>query len=336
MKKLILYLSIILIGLFMTQCSKEPAEAPVAKKIAKELTAHGDTRIDNYYWMNQRDDDEVIAHLNAENDYTDKMMKHTEKLQKKLYKEIVSRIKQDDETVPYKENGYYYYTRYEEGGEYPVYARKIDNLDNDEEVMLNVNKMAEGHEFYQVRGLNISKNNNLLAFGVDTVSRRKYTIYVKDLTTGELFEDQIPNTTGGSVWANDNKTLYYAVKDSTLRPHKIYKHVLGTDPSTDVEIYHEFDNTFSTYVYKTKSDKYIVIGSESTLSTEYRYLNADDPDGEFKIFNPREDNHEYYIAHFEDKFYIVTNWNAKNFRLMETPESATSDFNWTGGHRPSR
>lgn len=314
--------------LFTVQCNKKPVEAPVAKKIPKELTAHGDTRIDNYFWMNQRDNDEVIAHLNAENEYTDKMMKHTEKLQKRLYKEIVGRIKQDDESVPYLHNGYYFYSQYEKGGEYPIYARKETSLDNEEEVMLNVNIMAEGYEFYQVRGLNMSMDNNLLAFGVDTVSRRKYTIYVKDLNTGEILEGHIPNTTGGSVWANDNKTLYYTVKDSTLRPHKIFKHVLGTDPAKDVEVYHEFDNTFSTGVYKSKSDKYIIIGSYSTLSTEYRILNANDPEGEFKIFNPREKDHEYYITHYNDKFYIVTNWKAKNFRLMETSEFATSDYNW--------
>jgi len=329
MRKLTIFLTMIFIGLFVMQCSKKSAEAPVAEKKSHEMTIHGDTRVDNYFWMNQRENEEVIAHLNAENDYTDKMMKHTEKLQKKLYKEIVGRIKQDDESVPYKYNGYYYYSRYEEGGEYPIYARKQDNLDNSEEILLNVNEMAVGHEFYQVNGLNVSMDNNLLAFGVDTVSRRKYTIHFKDLATGEIFEENIPNTTGGSVWANDNKTLYYTVKDNTLRPHKIFKHILRTDPANDVEIYHESDYTFGTYVYKSKSDKYIIIGSESTLSSEYRYLDADSPEGDFTIFNPREDNHEYSISHFEDKFYIVTNWKAKNFRLMETPISATSDFNWT-------
>jgi len=331
MRKLITLLSIILIGLFVMQCSKKPdkMEAPVAEKKTHEMTIHGDTRIDNYFWMNQRENEEVITHLNAENNYTAKKMKHTEKFQKKLYKEIVGRIKQDDESVPYKYNDYFYYSRYEEGGEYPVYARKQDNLDNKEEILLDINKMAEGHEFYQARGLNVSLNNSLLAFGVDTVSRRKYTIHFKNLKTGELFEENIPNTTGASVWANDNKTLYYTVKDSTLRPHKIFKHILDTDPANDVEIYHESDYTFGTYVYKSKSDKYIIIESESTLSTEYRFLDADNPEGDFTIFNPREDNHEYSISHFEDKFYIVTNWRAKNFRLMETPVSATSDFNWT-------
>ncbi|MEE9573293.1 MAG: S9 family peptidase [Candidatus Neomarinimicrobiota bacterium] len=331
MKKLVILTLIITFSLLFLQCNKKPAnvEAPVAEKKPHELTIHGDTRIDNYFWMNQRENKEVIAHLNAENEYKDMVMKHTEKLQKKLYKEIIGRIKKDDESVPYKDNGFYYYRRYVKGGEYPIYARKHANLDNDEEILLNVNEMAEGYAFYQVRGLNISFDNNLLAFGEDTVSRRKYTIYFKDLTTGKVFDDKISNTTGGSVWANDNKTVYYAVKDSTLRPHKIFKHILGTDPAGDIEVYHESDYTFETFVYKSKSDKYIIIGSYSTLSTEYRYLDADNTEGEFIVFNPREENHEYSIAHFEDKFYVVTNWKAKNFRLMETSINATSDFNWT-------
>jgi oligopeptidase B len=304
-------------------------DAPVAQKKPHEMTIHGDTRVDNYFWMNQKENEEVIAHLNAENVYKDKMMNHTEKLQKKLYKEMVARTKQDDESVPYKYNGYYYLQRYEGRGEYPIYSRKQDSLENEEEIMLNVNQMAEGYAFYQVKGLNVSLNNNLLAYGVDTVSRRKYTIHFKDLSTGKIFDESIPNTTGSTVWANDNKTVYYSVKDSTLRPYKIFKHILGSNTADDIEIYHEKDNTFYTFIDKSKSNKYIIIGSESTLSTEYRYLDADNPESEFTVFNPREDNHEYSIAHFEDKFYIVTNWKAKNFRLMETPIGATSDFNWT-------
>jgi len=329
MKKTILLILAVTFSLLFIQCGKKSPEAPVAEKRPHELTIHGDTRIDNYFWMNQRENEEVIAHLNAENSYIDKVMKHTKKLQKKLYKEIVKRIKQDDESVPYKDNGYYYYNRYEKGNEYPIYARKQDNLKNKEEILLNVNEMADGYAFYNVNGLNVSTNNNLLAFGVDTVSRRKYTIHFKDLTTGEILNDKISNTTGGSVWANDNQTIFYTVKDSTLRPHKIYKHVLGTDTASDVEVYHEFDNTFGTYVYKSKSDKYIIIGSYSTLSTEYRYLDADDPNSEFTVFNPRVKDHEYQIEHYNDKFYIVTNWKAKNFRLMETPVGSTSMFYWS-------
>ncbi len=327
-KTILLVIALIAFTLFTTQCSKKPIETPIAEKKLHELTIHGDTRIDNYFWMNQRENEEVIAHLNAENAYTEKVMKHTKKLQKKIYKEIIKRIKDDDESVPYQDNGYYYYSRFEKGSEYPIYARKQANLDNDEEILLNVNKMAEGYAFYNVNGLNISADNNLLAFGVDTVSRRKYTIHFKDLTSGEILDDNISNTTGGSVWANDNQTLFYTVKDSTLRPHKIYKHILGTDPASDVEVYHESDNTFGTYVYKSKSDKYIIIGSYSTLSTEFRYLDADDPTGDFTLFNQREKDHEYQIEHYNDKFYIVTNWKAQNFRLMETPVDFTNMFYW--------
>lgn len=301
---------------------------PTAEKIPVELTLHGDTRIDNYFWLRERDNSKVIDYLNAENEYRETMMKHTEKLQKKLFDEIVGRIKQTDESVPYKVNGYFYYRRYEEGKEYPFYARKPGSLDADEEIMLNVPEMAEGYAYYQVTGLSVSESNKILAFGVDTVSRRKYTIHFKDLETGQLLADKISNTTGRAVWANDNKTVFYSRKDNTLRSYKIFRHRLGTDPAQDVLIWHEKDNTFSTYVYKTKSKKYIIIGSSQTLSSEYRYLDADDPEGKFKIFQKRERDHEYSISHYEDKFYIVTNWKAKNFRLMETGLNKTSKRHW--------
>ncbi|MFQ6092166.1 MAG: S9 family peptidase [bacterium] len=306
----------------------EDLKPPKAEKIKKELTIHGHTRIDYYYWFNERENPKVIEYLQAENEYTNGVMKHTEKLQEKLYNEIVGRIKQTDMSVPYKSNGYFYYRRYEEGKEYPIYARKKGSLEADEEIMLDVPKMAEGYAFYHVAGRSVSENNKFLAFGVDTVSRRQYTIHFKNLETGEILEDEIPNTTGSATWANDNKTVFYATKDSTLRPHKIMKHVLGTDTSEDVEVFHEADNTFSTYVYKSKSRKYIFIGSYHTLATEIRFLDADNPDGEFKVINPRERDHEYSVAHFEDKFYIVTNWEAKNFRVMETDVRRTSKENW--------
>lgn len=316
------------IGCSKQQQAPQNLTPPAAKKIAKALTIHGDTRSDDYFWLRERDNPEVIEYLNAENAYKTAMLRHTEKLQKKLFKEIVGRIKQTDVSVPYKDNGYFYYVRYEKGKEYPIYCRKKESLEADEEIMLNVNDMAKGHEFYQVVGLDVSENNKYLAFGVDTVSRRKYTIHFKNLETGEIATDAIPNTAGGAVWANDNKTVFYATKDSTLRPFKIFKHVLNTDSAQDVEVYHETDNTFNSYVYKSKSKRFIFIVSSSTLSTEYRFLEADAPDGEFQIFNPRERDHEYSIEHFQDKFYIVTNWNAKNFRLMETPVDKTTDFNW--------
>ena len=303
-------------------------QPPKAEKIKKELTLHQHTRIDNYYWLNQRDNPKVIEYLKAENDYLKAVMKHTEALQEKLFNEIIGRIKKDDSTVPYKTNGYYYYSRYEKGNEYPLHCRKKESMESPEEIMLDVNAMAKGHNYFQVTGLSVSPDNTMLAYGVDTVSRRKYTIHFKNLVTGEIIPGEIPNTTGTAAWANDNKTLFYTSKEENLRPYKIFKHVLGTPVSDDKEIYHEADETFSTYVYKSKSKKYLIIYSDHTLSTECRYLDADDPNGEFKIFQPRERDNIYSIEHYKDKFYIRTNLEAKNFKLMETPVNKTTKENW--------
>jgi len=309
--------------------NKNIMNPPVAKKINKELTAHDHTRVDPYYWLNDRENEDVIAYLEAENAYTTSMLKHTEELQTELYEEIVGRIKQTDMSVPYKRNGYYYYSRYEEGKEYPIYCRKNGSLEADEEIMLNVNEMAEGFSYFQVGGISVSHNNKILAYGVDTVSRRKYTIHFKNLETGEIFGDAIPNTTGYAPWAADHKTVFYTRKDEvTLRPDKIYKHVLGNDPADDPVIYFEEDETFRTSVSLSKSMDYLMIGSYSTLSTEFRYLEASDPDEEFKIFQPRQDDLEYFISHYKDRFYIRTNLEAKNFRLMETPIVKTELKNW--------
>ncbi|MEO1515712.1 MAG: S9 family peptidase [Bacteroidota bacterium] len=301
---------------------------PEAEKIPKELSIHGDTRIDNYYWMNDREDPKVISYLNAENDYTTQSLQHTEPLQKQLYDEIIARIKQDDISVPYKDNGYYYLTRYESSKEYPIYVRKKGSLDAEEEITLDVNQLAEGFDYFAAVGLSVSPNNQLLAYGEDTLSRRIYTVRVKNMVDGQLLEDAIPNTTGRVIWANDNKTFFYTVKDKTLRAYKIFKHRLGTPASEDVEIFHESDETFSCYVYKSRSDKYIIIGSYQTLSNEFRFIDADTPDAEFRVFQPRQRNLEYNIEHDGDKFYVRTNLDARNFRLMETPVNATSKDNW--------
>jgi len=318
---------------FLTGCGKTEdtsmIKPPVAEKITKELTIHNDIRIDNYYWLNERENPKVIEYLEAENAYTSTMMKDTEGLQEKLYDEIISRIKQTDMSVPYQKSGYYYYTRFEEGKEYPLYCRKKGSLEAEEEIMLNVNDMADGHDYFHVAGPTVSSDKNLIAYGVDNVSRRKYTIQFKNLATGEIFQDKIPNTTGRATWANDNKTVFYALKDNTLRPFKIMKHVLGADVSADEEIFHEADVTFGTGVYKSKSDKYIIIACGSTLSTEYRILDADTPDKSFKIFQPREKDLEYDIDHFGDFFYIRTNYKAKNFRLMKTHVNRTAKKFWT-------
>ncbi|NND77467.1 MAG: S9 family peptidase, partial [Flavobacteriales bacterium] len=255
-------------------------------------------------------------------------LKHTEGLQESLFDEIVGRIKKDDQSVPYNNNGYSYYTRYEEGMDYPLYCRK--NLDGgEEEIMLNGPEMAKGYDYYGIGSRTVSENNELLGYGIDTVSRRRYNIYFKNLKTGEMLKDQLGNTTGGVVWANDNKTVFYTSKDPvTLRAHKIYKHVLGTDQSEDQMVYEETDDTFSCYVFKSKSDAYIMIGSYQTLSTEFRYLDANTPNAEFKVVQPREKDLEYSVDHFEDHFYIRTNKDAKNFKLVKTPVNKTTKENW--------
>jgi oligopeptidase B len=300
----------------------------IPEKIKTELIRHGHTRIDNYYYFNQRENPKVIAYLEAENAYTKEMMKHTGALQEKLFNEIVGRIKQADMSVPYKHNGYYYYTKYEEGKEYPFYYRKKDSAEAEEEIMLNVNEMAKGYSYYHVIGLRVSPNNRLLAFAVDTLSRRKYDIYFKDLTTGKLLKDKITNTTGSLEWANDNKTVYFSIKDNTLRSYKIISHILGAPSDQDKEVFHETDETFSVYIGKSKSQKYLFISSYSTLSSEYRFLDANNPGGDFIVFQPRERDLEYSVEHFENKFYIRTNYQAKNFRLMEVPLDKPGKENW--------
>ena len=323
----------------MTQ--KKDIHPPIAKKVKHEMSIHGDTRNDEYYWMRLSDEQknattpdnhykEVVGYLNAENDYTKKMMAHTEKFQENLFQEIIGRIKQDDSSVPYKDNGYFYLVRYEEGKEHPIYSRKKENLKADEEVLLDGNKLAEPYTYYKIGTYSISTNNKLMAYSEDTLSRRIYTIKFKDLETGEMLPDIIENTTGGITWANDNKTVFYTRKDDSLRPFQIYKHKLGTDPAEDELVYEESDETFSAFVYKTKSKKYIVSGSYATLTQEYRILDADNPDGKFEIFEPRNRTAklEYSIGHYNDKWYIRTNLDAKNFRLMETSIGATRKENW--------
>lgn len=321
-------LGLMFLGFLLFSCKTVP-EPPLAKIIPQELTIHGDTRVDYYYWLNNPDDQEVISYLEAENAYTSAMLKHTEDFQEALYNEIVGRIKQDDQSVPTLNNGYYYYSRYEEGKEFPIYCRKKDNPDSAEEIMLDVNQMAEGYGYYSVSGLSVSPDNVYLAFGVDTVSRRKYTLHFKNLETGEIMPQSIPLTNGYAVWANDSRTVFYTSKDDvTLRSDRVWRYTTGGDISTRKEVYFESDETFDVGVGKTKSKKYIGIQSSSTLSDEMRFVDADNPMGEFKVFHPREKNLEYSVDHYESKFLIRTNYNAENFRVMETPENNTGKDNW--------
>ncbi len=303
---------------------------PIVKKEPKQLVAHNDIRIDNYYWLNDKKNPEVIKYLEDENAYTKNVMAHTEPFQKALFEEMKGRIKEDDSSVPYKLNGYWYLTRYEIGKGYPIYTRRKEHLDAKEEVLFDCNLMAKDHDYFAMGGISISPDNTMAAFTTDTVSRRKYTLQIKNLVTGEIYPDVIKNTSGSVTWANDNKTLFYTIKDDvTLRSHKIIKHKLFTDTKADVEVYYEADDTYNTFVYKTKSKKYIVIGSSSTLTTEYRFLNADNPDAEFTIFQERVEGLDYSISHYKDRFYILANIDgATNFKLLKTEDNNTTKENW--------
>lgn len=293
------------------------------------LEKHSDKRIDNYFWLNDRENPEVINYLNQENAYYEQMTAHTKQFQTDLFEEMKSRIKEDDASVPYLYNGYYYITRFEKGKNYPIYSRKKGSLAAAEEIMFDCNALAEGHTYFNLAGVSISPDNKWASFSIDTVGRRIYTLQIKNLETGAILTDKIDNTTGGGTWANDNKTLFYTRQDKkTLRSDKVYKHTLGSK-SADKLIYNEKDDTFSTFVYKEKSKKYIVIGSSSTLTSEYRIVSADKPNEEFKVFQPRVRGLEYSISHYGTDFYIVTNKDkATNFKLMKTPEKATGQENW--------
>ena len=309
----------------------QKTSAPVAKIIPKILEKHGDKRTDNYYWLNDRENPEVIDYLKQENDYYEKMTAHTKDFQKDLFEEMKGRIKEDDESVPYLYNGYYYITRYEKGKDYPIYSRKKGSLSAKEEILFNCNELAEGHSYFQLGGLSVSPDNKFASFGTDTVGRRIYTIGVKNLETGKIEVDNIENTTGGAVWANDNKTLFYTRQDKvTLRSDKVYKHILNSDADKDVVVFNEKDDTFNVHVTKSKSKKYLMVVSGSTLTTEYQILEADKPNDSFRVFQKRVRGLEYHVSHFGDHFYIVTNKDkADNFKLMKTPEQSTVKESWT-------
>ncbi|MDY6436369.1 MAG: S9 family peptidase [Bacteroidales bacterium] len=316
---------------------------PSLKKIPHEMTIHGHTRVDNYYWLKERENPEVIDYLKAENAYLEAMMKHTEPLQDQLFKEITGRIKQDDMSVPVKHHGYWYYTRFEEGMEYPLYCRKpakagdnpaiisneVAHSSADEQVLLDGYEMSKGYAFFDVGGYSISPDNRLIAYSIDTVSRRQYQIFFKEIASGKMFSEVIQNTSGNMVWANDNKTVFYSVKDESLRSCRIMRHEIGTDPKDDVEVYYEDDATFYAFVSKTKSEKYIVIILESTLTSEIRFIDADRPKDEFRVFNPRQHDLLYGVGHYGDYFYILTNADgARNYKIMRTPVGATEKANW--------
>ena len=301
---------------------------PVANKIPHHLEKHGDIRIDNYFWMNDRNNPEVRDYIIAENNYCDQKMAHTKKFQAELFLEMKSRIKEDDSSVPYKYNGYWYITKFEKGKDYPIYTRRKESFDNPEELLFDCNEMAKDKSYFKLVGISVSPDNRFVSFGIDETGRRQYTIHIKDLLTGEVLKDQMNNTTGSSTWANDSQTIYYTRKDqTTLRANQIYRHKLGTE--NDQLIFEEGDETFGVTVYKTKSRKYIIIACYSTLTNEYHYLSADEPKGKFKLFQERIRGLEYSISHFESNFYILTNKDgATNFKIMQTPITDTGVNYW--------
>jgi oligopeptidase B len=308
--------------------------APIAAKHPHDRIIHGDTVPDNYYWMidyfkKGPDGTKVVDYLKEENKYMDTMLSGTKTFQTKLFEEMKARIKEKDESVPYFKNGYYYYNRSEEGKQYFKYCRKKGSLDAKEEILVDADAMAEGHTYFAATGFNVSEDNKLLAFGIDTVSRRQYIIHIKNLETGEIYKDAMHNTSGPSVWANDNKTLFYTGKNTeTLLTQSIKRHTLGTDTASDATVYFEKDQSNYIGVDKSKSGKFILIGSRATMSAEYRFINADKPNEAFKVFQPRMKDVLYDVADEGNKFLMVTNWNAKNFRLMECSYDKTDSAHW--------
>ena len=335
MKKLLLLLPV-----FSLLACQPKAEPPVAKMIPFTFQEFGNVRIDNYHWMRLSDQQknattpdaqtqDVLDYLNAENNYLQSSMAHTQALQEELFEELKGRIKQDDESVPYLNNGYFYWTKYQTGKEYPFYYRRANKEGAVDELMLDVNRIAEGKAYCSVSGVSVSPNNKLMVYATDFVSRRRYTLHFMDLNTGRLLNDSITNTTGGAVWANDNNTVFYITKDpQTLRSNRLFRHRLGSASESDHLCFEEKDETFSIGVGKTKSNKYIVLTSSVTLSSETLLLDADKPDGNFKVFLPRSADHLYRIDHINNTFYIRSNRNALNFKLMKTNEQTTEEKQW--------
>ncbi|MGX9986461.1 S9 family peptidase [Soonwooa purpurea] len=302
-------------------------KAPIAKKINHNIEKHQDQRNDVYYWMNQRENPEVIQYLEDENKYADFIMDDTQSFQTELFEEMKARYKKDDESLPYFFNDYWYIVRYEEGKEYPIFTRKKDSLDNAEEILLDANLLAEGLEYFEIASLTVSPNNKILAYSFDKVGRRIYEINFKNLETGETFVDKIDNNTGKIVWANDNQHVFYITKDESLRADKVFRHQLGNN--NDVLVYHEQDDTFDVGLFKTKSLDYIFIATSSTNEDEQRFIPANNVHAEWTIVQPRTEDLEYSVEHYGDLFYIITNADdATNFKIVTTPVTKPSIENW--------
>jgi oligopeptidase B len=313
--------------MMITACSSPDDKAPRAAKVAEELEIHGDVRVDNYYWLKERDNPDVIAYLEAENEYTDKILGGHADFEARLVEEMKARIPQDDQSAPVRHGDYFYYQRFEADKEYPIYCRRKGSMDGEEEILLDVNVAAEGYPFYSVRGFKVSPDHKRIGYGVDTVGRRFYDIHFVDLETGETIGEPIGSVTPVFQWGADSTTAYYVRQDpQTLRWFQVYRHTLGE--SDDDLVYEEPDETFFTYVYKTLSGKFLYIYSESTIASEVRYLALDDPDAGPTVFLPRRDDHEYLVQDGGDRFYVRSNDGATNFQILEAPLYDTSQDKW--------
>lgn len=335
------YIWAITLATFAISCQtvtkEENMQPPIAKAIPHELSAHGHTRIDPYFWLNDRENPEVIAYLEAENAYAEQSLAHTKSLQDKLFKEMKGRLKEDDMNVPYFENGYWYYNRFESGQDYPIYCRKKGTLEAAEEIMFNVNDYAKGHDYFSLTGVRVSPDNRLAMFFTDSVGRRQYTLGVKNLQTGEMLDIKMFPANGGAAWANDNQTIFYGTTDEqTLRADKIWRVNISNSANKPALVFHEKDETFSTYVYKAKSGRFIYIGSGSTLTSEQQFIEANKPNGSFQTIQARTRGLEYSAEDYGNDFYVITNLDAQNFQLMKTPIAKSNKENWTTvlEHRP--
>ncbi len=308
--------------------SQTSVTPPVAEKHPHVLELHGDRRVDDYFWIRDRDNPKVIAYLEAENAYTSAMMQHTEALQTRLYEEMLARIKETDLSVPYRKDNYYYYTRTEEGKAYPIYCRKKGTLDAPEEVLLDQNELAKGHEFFSLGVFKVSPNHQILAYSVDTSGAEQYTLFFLDLNTYQPYPESISDTYFSLTWGNDNKTIFYTKIDAANRPFQLFRHTLGTAITEDALIYHEPDDAYFLSVGKTRSQAYILIHLSSTITSEVHYLDANNPRGDFKLIHPRTSGMEYDVEHHSDHFYIVTNDEAINFKLMKSPVASPTKENW--------
>lgn len=306
----------------------EPVKPPIAKKELKVTKIHDLELYDDYFWLRNKENQEVIDYLTTENDYTKAKTKHLDTFVDELFNEMKNRIKEDDESVPYKHKDYYYYNRNEKDKEYKIYCRKHLSLESEEEILLDLNAMAEGLEYYKIQTMKISPNQKLLAFSEDKTGYEKFAIFIKNLETGEVSDTGIENIGWNFEWGDDN-TIFYNLRDEAQRPYSLKKHVLGTSVEEDVLIFEEEDIKRRVYLWKGNDKKYIFMNSESTLSSEIRFLDLNDPHGNFAIFLSREEKHEYSIAHKDGFFYITTNTDdSTNFKLMRTPISQLNKENW--------